>query len=192
MKQIKRILPYLIISVLFSNDFRELTTKATEHYFNQEYELAYKYSLEILEVSENHPYAHFYIGCYYGFKGEFEKTLHHYDIAIENHTSNVFELAYYQRAITKVVIYKDLTYCEDINVLKEVFKEDDTYQYLEEEHVTVFGLCQLASSPPHLLISSANFLGQTGSCDYSLLFYNEALKNGTKEELAAYDNSLCK
>ena len=187
----------LLQSALFSNsnensyELDKLMEKATSHYFNAEYDLACKYSIKSLEFAPNHPYAHFYIGDYYGFQANFEKALNHYDIAIENHTHKVFELAHYQRAITKIVLNQDLSYCNDIDILKDFFKEDDTYKYLEEDHEVVFGLCD-ASRMPHLLINSANFLAENGYCMYSLMFYNEASKNATWDELSQYDESICK
>ena len=63
-------------------------------------------------------------------------------------------------------------------------------QYIEEHNIK-FGLCDIASSTPNLLISSANFLALTGSCHYSLLFYNEAAKKGTSYDLVQYDKSIC-
>ncbi len=187
----------LLQSLLFSNSNEQsekldsLFKLATSHYFNEEFDLAYEYSIKCLEIAPNHAYAHFYIGDYYGFQADFEKALNHYNIAIENHKHEVFELAYYQRAITKIVLNLDLSYCNDIDILKELFKKDDEFKYLEEEHEIVFGLCE-ASRTPHLLINSANFLAENGYCMYALMFYNEASKNATLDELSKYDKSICK
>ena len=191
MKKIINLLPILILTISFTQELDGLIEQATTHYFDEEYDLAYKYSMKVLEIDDEHPYANFYIGDYYGFEGEFDKALKYYDVAIENHTHKEFELAYYQRALTKLVLNKDLSYCEDIQVLKEVFEVDDTYKYLEEEHNQLFGLCDLSTAKPNLLISTANFLAQVGSCTYSLLFYNEAVDKGTSYDLIHYDKSIC-
>lgn len=191
MKKHLMILPFLTITTLLAENMEILMEKATNYYYDAKYDLAYEYSMKILEINDKHPYANFYIGDYYGFEGEFDKALRYYDLAIEYHTHKEFELAYYQRALTKLVLNKDLSYCDDIKVLKEVFEVDDTYQYLEEEHNQLFGLCDLSTAKPNLLISTANFLAQVGSCTYSLLFYNEAADKGNSYDLIHYDKSIC-
>ena len=191
MNKISYFLPILLITISFSEQLDELMNQATDYYFQQKHDLAFKYSNQALDLSPFHPYANFYIGEYYGFKGEFKNALEYYDKAIKYHVHDEFSLAYYQRAITKIVLYQDLSYCGDIKILKRIFIKDDEYQYLEEEHPIIFGLCDFIPSSNKGLIRSANFLSQKGFCGYSQLFYNEASKTGTPDQLAEYDKSSC-
>ena len=90
------------------------------------------------------------------------------------------------------IINKDLSYCEDIKIIEENFSIDNENNYLKEEHPAIFGLCQISERSPKSLINSANYLAGLGYCSYSQLFYNEASKSGTLDELDNYDKSICK
>ena len=184
--------PLLVTTIVFSSYEEELILKATEYHFEQDFKNAYKYSVEALVYYPEHPYAYLYIGNYFSSIGKFHTAMGYYDKAINYHYSSVFSEAYWERAFSKIVVNKDLSYCEDIHVIEEHFTIDDTYKYLEEKHEIIWGLCKLSSSSPKILIDSANILAGKDLCFYSLLFYNEASKNGTSEELANYNNSLCK
>ena len=190
MNKLYILLPLFLTTFVFSNYEEELLEKATIHYFEKEYKKAYDLSVDALIYYPQHPYAYLYIGTYLLSIGKVHDATGYFDKAINYHDS-VFPPANWERAFCKMMINRDLSYCEDINIIKENFAVDDTYKYLERENNIVFGLCNLASNPPHLLISSANFLAQTGSCDYALLFYNEATKRGTQDELSNYDRSIC-
>ena len=188
----------LLQTLLFPNkglipEYDHLLEKATGHYFNEEYKLAYEYSIKGLEFSPDHPYFNFYIADYYGWQGNYNDALKYFNIAIDNHEPEVFQLAYYQRAITKMILNFDLSFCDDISILKESFTQDETYIYLEEEHPMIFGICSASSGLyPHQLIDSANRLAKEENCGFALMFFNEASKNGTWVELSKYDTSICK
>ena len=188
----------LLQSALFPNsnehshELDELIEKATIHYFNGEYEKAYEYSIKGLKFSPNHPYLNFYIGDYYGFQGNPKEALKYFDIAILNHTHDIFQLALYQRGIAKMLLNQDLSFCDDINIVKKSFESDDTYAYMEENNPEIFLICSYSVGMfPHELIDTANLLAGENLCRYSHLFYNEASKNGTWNELSKYDNSKC-
>ena len=188
----------LLQTLLFPNkgsipEYDYLLETATEHYFNEEYKLAYEYSIKGLEFSPNHPYLNFYIADYYGWQGNYKDALKYFNIAIENHQHKVFPLAHYQRAITKMILNLDLSFCDDIYIVKKSFTQDETYIYLEEDNPMIFGVCSESSGMyPHELIASANRLAKEEYCGFALMFFNEAWKNGTSEELLKYDNSICK
>jgi len=191
MNKIFLLLPLLFITSIFSSYDEELLEKATKHYFEKDFKKAYDYSVKALVYYPKHPYAHLYIGTYFNSIGKVDDSIHYFDNAIK-YSEEVLPMAHWERVFSKMMVNKDLSYCEDINILKEVIIKDKDYQFLQEEHPIIFGLCEFALRTPKSLINSANFLAQKGSCGYSLLFYNEALKDGTKEELAVYDQSLCK
>ena len=188
---------FLIFNLLLSNkDINSqnnlLLEKATTHYFNKEYEQAYQYSLKGLQISPKNPYFNFYIGDYYGFQGNAKEALKYLNIAIKNYDKGTFTLAHYQRAVAKMVLNLDLSYCEDIQIIKKSFKDDDTYIFLEQDHPEMFAVCYATYGMyPHELIDAANRLAEGEYCGYSLMLYNEASKNGTWKELSKYDKSKC-
>ena len=188
---------FLAYSLLLSNkgsipEYDHILEQATEYYFNGEYEKAYEYSIKGLEFSPNHPYLNFYIGDYYGFQGNPKEALKYFDIAIANHTHDIFPTALYQRGIAKMLVNKDLSFCDDIKIVKKSFESDDTYAHMEENNPQIFLICSYSEGMfPHELIDTANLLAEENYCAYSYLFYNEASKNGTWKELSKYDNSKC-
>ena len=62
-----------------------------------------------------------------------------------------------------MIINKDLSYCEDINILENHFKEDDTFLFLKEEHQDIF-LCEAAQFNTAELVYIANVLAENGHC----------------------------
>ena len=142
MKKILIIFPYLLISILYTEDLDVLVEKATNYYFNEKYDLAYEYSIKALKIDSMHPYANFYIADYYGFQRDYKKALNHYNIAIENFTHKTFVLAHYQRAITKIVLNEDLDYCSDIKKVKKAITNDSSYQFLEDRNPRIFNICK--------------------------------------------------
>ena len=133
----------------------------------------------------------FFIGDYHGSNGDFNIAIEYYDKAIENHEDSIFEVAHYQRAATNMILNKDLSYCEDIKILEEHFKENDDAKFLKDEHTEIFGLCMFSDSRPDELVHAANLLANKGYCGYSQLIYNEASKDyASKEWIKVYKEAI--
>tara|TARA_B100001123_G_C14831655_1_gene836390 strand:+ start:125 stop:706 length:582 start_codon:yes stop_codon:yes gene_type:complete len=191
MNKILCVLTLLLINPLLTESLEKLMLDATKYNSNREFEKAYHCSTKALKLAPNHPYAYFYIGDYYGSIGEYKIAIEYYDKAIKHHTTGVFPLAHYQKAITNLVTIQDLSYCTDINILENHFTKDDTYLYLKEEHSDVFGLCTISELRTDELVYTANALAEMGHCMYAEIIFNEAKKEGTRYDLGHYDKSLC-
>ena len=190
MKKIFLLIPLLLTTFVFSSYEEQLLEKATKHYFEKEFKKAYDLSVQALIYYPKHPYAHLYIGTYFSSIGKVHDAINYFDKAISYHDS-VFPTAHWERAFCKMIINKDLSYCEEIKVIKENLAIDDSHKYLEDEHPVFFGLCELSNRSPSSLIKNANYLASHGYCSFSQMFYNEASKNGSSYVLANYDESLC-
>ena len=191
MKKIFSVITLLLITPLLTESLENLMQDAAKYNINREFEKAYQCSIKALEISPNDPFAFFFIGDYHGSNGDFNIAIEYYDKAIENHEDSIFEVAHYQRAATNMILNKDLSYCADIKILEEYFKENDDAKFLKDEHPEIFGLCTFTESRPDELIYFANLLANKGYCGYSQLIYNEASKEGTRYDLELYDKSVC-
>ena len=191
MKKILCAITLLLITPLLSESLEKLMLDATKYNLDREFEKAYHCSTKALKLAPNHPYAYFYIGDYHGSIGEYNMAIEYYDKAIKYHTTGVFPVAHYQKALTNMIVNQDLSYCTDINILEDHFTKDDTYLYIKEEHSEVFGLCTISELRPDELVYTANELAKMGHCMYAHFIFNEASKEGTRYDLDNYDKSVC-
>jgi|TARA_Y100000310_G_C20534666_1_gene740264 tetratricopeptide (TPR) repeat protein len=164
----------------------DLIEKATKFYFSEEYDSSYVYGLEVLNINPDNAHANFYVGDYYGFKGEFEKALDHYNIAINNKPD--LTLAYYQRAVTRMILEFNLEFCSDIETLDELITKDPDYNYLKENEV--FKLCEVYKIDQPLN-DTGIYLAQNGNCGYANLFFNQSLILNPLNDKSYYNLSLC-
>ena len=184
------VLTLLLINPILTESIEQLMREATKHNANREFEKAYKISIKALEISPKDPYALFYIGDYHGWNGDFEKAIDYYNKAIKNH-DEIFAVAYYQKAITNMVLNQDLSYCSDIKIITEHFKTNDQFSFLKDEHPMVFGLCDITELSSDKLIFLANELAKRNHCTYAHIVFNEAKKEGTRYDIEQYDTSIC-
>ena len=164
----------------------DLIGKATKFHFSQEYDSSYVYGTQVLNINPNNANANFYVGYYYGLKEEFKKALNHYNIAINNNSD--FYLAYYQRAVTRMIVDSNLEFCSDVEILNELISKSSDYNFLKEKEV--FLLCDIYKIDQPLN-NTGIYLAQNGNCGYANLFFNQSLIVNPLNDKSYYNLSLC-
>ncbi len=190
MKKSLFVIILLLITPLFTESADKMMRKAARYNANKEFKKAYELGIEAIKIDPNNPFAYFFIGDYYASIGKYDKGINYYSKSIRNY-DGIFTIAHYQKAITTMIKNKDLSYCEDINILENHFKEDDTFLFLKEEHQDIFFLCEAAQFNTAELVHIANVLAENGNCMDSEILFNEASKVGSIYDLEKYDKSIC-
>ncbi len=191
MKKTLFVIILLLTTPLFTDSTEELMKEATIYNLNHEFKKAYDLSIKALEINPNDPFAYFFIGDYYGSLGKYKIALENYDKSIRYYNIGVLPQAHYQKALTTMIVNKDLSYCTDINILENHFKEDDTFLFLKEEHLELFYLCEATQFKTDELVHIANVFAEKGHCWPSKILFNEASKVGSVYDLDKYDKSIC-
>ena len=195
---------YLLISFLFPQDsdisIESLSAKATAYYFNSEYDLANEYSQKILKLNPYNPEANFYTAEYYAFSGDFKKAVEFFNIAIDNEPD--FILAYYQRAIARMIANQNLTFCSDLEMVIELVNKFPEFEYLKEERAPeLYDVCELYikgaevenfyDNPKEYLVEIGQYLTEIGSCGFATLFFNQAITDNPLNDYAYTSKSSC-
>ena len=191
------ILSMTVLAFSTNNNYEDLLRKATDSHTAEDFKAAFTYSQEILKINPNDPFAHYYTAEYYGFETKFNKAYEHYTAAIDNNVS--YPSAYYMRAVTDLILNKNLGFCSDIKVVNEIIEEDPVYSYLREHEYgsKLFIYCDLYeyiktydNSAAELNYNGA-ILADNGFYDGAQLFFNQAITENPEYDMAYFNLSVC-